>query len=792
MPKGGHRRALRLRPARSSHGVRVRARVVVLLALCLIVAGALWASLAAGAGSKTITCDGKPKETTKAIEKAVEEGGTYVLQCGGEPIQVPKPEKNPTGGLAPGFKIAAKKSVTFEAPEGDNATFENEADRHSRIFTIASGGSLTLVHINLSATAAGPQGIAAGKAKTNGQKGEQGEYGEEPPEEVEEGKEENPTEGEEGSDGANYSGEETNSDGGDGGRGTDGGLVGGKALNAPTAEGGAISNAGTLTLEGDTFQGDYVVGGSGGQGGSGGSGGAGGSGGGAGDGSGKAQCGQQGEGTVEYLATPPGGGGDGGRGGDGGPGTPAGHGGEAKGGAIYNTGTLAVKGSTFAFDAATGGIGGEGGSGGGGGNGGSGGEGNPGGEGGAGGNAGNGEAAGNGANGRGGAIYNTGHATIEGSEFSEDLAEGGIAGSGGGAGSAGSGGGGAEADPFDVCENDSLKLRVPPGGDGGEGGMGAEGGAGGSGGSAEGGAIYNSGSLTFVGTNNLSNNFVVAGVGATVEQCKEKGGPCPGKGSAAGEGGEGGGLGEPVGSKGNAGPGGGASGKPGFNGVALGEGIFGASSGTTPEEVKTPGAGPGGNPGSNSNNSSSSSKSGGGGKGGDDEDNNDDNSSDSGGGSAKVSDTGKTQVKENGSTIIIETGEVVSCPPGTGECTMIVSATTTEVKVPAGAPADAFVAPFPTVTFAGAASAHAASAHKRHHAKPKPLVVGHATIVVPAGGSAKVSFKLTAQGAARLRKHHHLRITVTVEATRPGQAPVKHTGTITISAPKPVKHHKKG
>ncbi len=789
MPKGGHRRALWLRSARSSLGVRVRAGVVVLLALCLIVAGALWASLAAGDGPTVIKCGSEAKATTKAIEQAVEKGGAYELMCFEHPdIKAPAPEKKPTGGLAPGFKVASKKSVTFVAAPGTLPTFENDAEHNSRIFTVSGGGSLTLVGVEVSSTAAGPQGIAAGKAKTNGDKGEPGEE----PEEVEEGKEEVASSGEDQPEGTDYSGDETSSAGGDGGRGTDGGFIGGKALNAPTIEGGAISNAGTVTLEGDTFQGDIVDGGSGGQGGGGGAGGQGGNGGGAGLGSGKQQCGQQGEGTIEYLATPPGDGGDGGPGGDGGRGTQAGNGGEAKGGAIYNTGKLNVKGSTFVFDAVEGGIGGEGGAGGGGGNGGNGGFGNPGGEGGAGGNAGNGAAAGNGANARGGAIYNTGTVTVEGSQFSEDGAEAGRAGGGGSAGGAGNGGTGAQAAPYSVCEGDILKTKLPPGGDGGEGGMGAEGGAGGSGGSAEGGAIYNIGSLTFAGTNSLSDNYVIAGVGATVQECTEYSFPCPGKGSAAGEGGEGGGLGEPVGSKGNAGPGSGASGKPGFNGLALGEGIFGASSGTTPEEVKTPGSGPGSNPGSSSNNSSSSSssKSGGGGKGGDDEDNNDDDNS--GGGSAKVSDTGKTQVKENGSTIIIETGEVVSCPPGTGECTMIVSATTTEVKVPAGAPADAFVAPFPTVTFAGAASAHAASAHKRHHATPKPLVVGHATIVVPAGGSAKVSFKLNAQGAARLRKHHHLRITVTVEATRPGQAPVKHTGTITISAPKPVKHHKKG
>jgi hypothetical protein len=718
-------------------------------------------SPAGAAGSTTIT-----KCTTKAIEKAVEEGGTYTLACENPEIKAPTPEKKPKGGLAPGFKVASKKSVTFIAAPGTLPSFENDQERNSRIFTVPGGASLTLIGVTLSSTAAGPQGIAAGKAKTNGDKGAPGEAGEEP-EEVEEGKEEIAKAGENATEGSNHTGEETSSAGGDGGRGTDGGLIGGKALNAPTVEGGAISNAGTVTLENDNLQGDFVEGGAGGQGGGGGSGGAGGAGGGAGSGTDKQQCGEQGEVTVEYLAVPPGAGGDGGRGGDGGPGTPAGNGGEAKGGAIYNTGTLTVKGSTFGLDVAIGGIGAEGGAGGGGAGGGSGGIGNPGGEGGAGGNAGNGAAAGSGANGRGGAIYNTGRVTLENTAFSEDEAEGGLGGSGGGAGSAGAGGGGALALPYQVCEGEVLKSKLQSGGDGGEGGMGAEGGAGGSGGSAEGGAIYNSGTLTLAGSaNSFANNFVVAGAGATVEQCKEHGGPCPGKGSAAGEGGEGGVLGEPVGAKGNTGPGSGASGKPGFNGAALDESIFGPSSGAPPEETKTLNSTPPNSPSS----SSSTTKSGGGG-GGDDDDNGDDD--------AKVSVKGKTEVKESGSTIIIETGEVVSCPPGTGECTMIVSATTTEVKVPAGAPAED--------SRADAVDA----AHKLHSTKRKPLVVGHATITVPAGASAKVTFKLTSEGATLLRKHHHLHVTVAIAVTHTGQAPVKHTATITLQPPKPAGHRKR-
>ncbi|HEY7934374.1 MAG TPA: hypothetical protein VID48_11180, partial [Solirubrobacteraceae bacterium] len=589
--------------------------LAVLVGVLIVASTALWVTLAAGDAPKTIECKEKASETTKAVEQALEAGGSYVFQCFQYPvIQAPKPAKNLTGGLAPGFKVAAKKSVSFSSTPGELVTFENGEDRQSRIFTVAAGGSLTLKGVIISATAQGPSGIAAGKAKTNGEKGEKGEE----EEEVEEGMEELAKDGSEGKEGKD--GEDATSEaGGDGKEGGDGGFVGGKALAAPAVQGGAISNAGTVTLEEDEFQADFVTGGFGGNGGGGGSAGAGGSGGAAGVGSDEQECGPQGGPTVSYWANPPGTGGDGARGGDGGPGTSAGNGGEAQGGAVYNSGTLTVKKTTFRLDDANGGIGGNGGSGGGGGAGGNGGDGDSGGEGGVGGNAGPGAAAGNGASGLGGAIYNSGNANIENSNFAEDRAEGGQSGSGGDAGDAGKGGSGASADPYDVCEHEHTALKTPPAGDGADGGLGAEGGNGANGGNGEGGAIYNAGSLSLAGSNTFEEDTVVAGLGASSSAC-EKEGPCAGKGSEGGDGGEGGSLGEPAGSPGNQGARDGASGGAGTSGAALANDIFGQSSGAPPEENNS---NPGGNQNSNSSSSSTSKSGGSGGKGGGGDDNGD-------------------------------------------------------------------------------------------------------------------------------------------------------------------------
>jgi hypothetical protein len=737
--------------------VRGRWTSIAVLLLSVGVAAALWTSLAGGAeGPTAIVC--KKGETagekTKAIEKAVEAGGSYSIECFEEPyFEVPKPAKDLTGGLAPGFKVAAKKSVSFTVPFGMQAIFENGTDRHSRIFTVAKGGSLTLKGAIVSSSAEGPAGISAGKAKTNGQKGEPGEYGEEPEEAESEELASEGGEGSAGSDGAIA----TSEAGGDGKEGTSGGFVAGKALNAPPVQGGAIANAGTVTLENDEFQGDFLRGGFGGNGGAGGSGGAGGRGGEAGVGSNEKECGPSNGPKTSYWANPPGEGGSGARGGDGGPGTAGGNGGEAQGGAVYNSGTLAVKGTSFQLDTVEGGIGGGGGGGGKGGNGGNGGPGNPGGDGGAGGKAGNGGNAGNGASGLGGAIYNSGTLSLENTHFKEDSATGGQSGGGGDAGDAGKGGSGALADSYNVCEGEATKLVTPAGGNGADGGDGAPGGDGANGGSGEGGAVYSTNAITLIGQVSAGKDAVRAGVGA-IAGCEGEN-PCAGKGSEGGDGGEGGTLGEPPGTPGKQGPANGAYGKSGASGLALATDIFGQTTGSPLEQetessapVKVPSGGPG--PGSSGPSPAKSSSAGKG--GGEDKE---DEPSDK--------DTGKPSAKESGSTITVETGETVTCPPGSDVCTAAVSASVTEK-----------------------ASASAAS-RKRRPTKPKIVVIGRAVIVVAPGHSSKVALRLNGQGVTLLRKRHRLSVHLLTVLSRAGAAPVKHIATITITQPKPAKHGKK-
>jgi hypothetical protein len=207
--------------------------------------------------------------------------------------------------------------------------------------------------------------------------------------------------------------------GGDGGKGAKGGDGG-------VAQGGAIYNAGTLTVIGGTFAGDDAYGGVGGDGGNGGPGG----------------TPVTGEGTS--YANELGAGGDGADAGD------AGDGGDGSGGAIYSTGTLTVKGSSFVGDTAIGAPGGYGGQGGNGGGGGcpssQPGQDCPGSKGGKGGDGADG---GNGGNGEGGAVDALGHASLAGVGFSKDAVGGGAVGpdcsndsyNPGCGGAAGSGGG---------------------------------------------------------------------------------------------------------------------------------------------------------------------------------------------------------------------------------------------------------------------------------------------------------------------------------------------------------------
>ena len=150
---------------------------LIVLVLAIGAAGALWVSLAGAEGPTPIKCGSEAKKTTEAIEKAVERGGTYVLECLENPdIEVPISKVTPANALAEGFKVPSGTSVTLIAQPGTQPTFENnEHNRQSRLFTVEKGGSLTLEGVALSASTTGPSGVSAGKAKLKGEKGEPGE-----------------------------------------------------------------------------------------------------------------------------------------------------------------------------------------------------------------------------------------------------------------------------------------------------------------------------------------------------------------------------------------------------------------------------------------------------------------------------------------------------------------------------------------------------------------------------------------------------------------------------------------
>lgn len=245
------------------------------------------------------------------------------------------------------------------------------------------------------------------------------------------------------------------SDGGNSGNGGNGGAGG----SGGTGEGGAIYNAGTVTVTGSTFTDDAAGGGKGGIGGYGGNPGFMPS-----NSSNVASNGGSGYSFTTAVApdlNPAGGtGGTGGNSGSEGNGGAGGSGGAGAGGAIYDVGTLAVSGSTFSGDTASGAAGGNGvqpfggqpARGGDGGLGGSsqdsnythaesnGSGGGDGGAGGNGGNGGNGGAGGAGGAALGAAIASDSHLTSSSNSFSGDGLTAGSGGNGGYPGSAGCGG----------------------------------------------------------------------------------------------------------------------------------------------------------------------------------------------------------------------------------------------------------------------------------------------------------------------------------------------------------------
>jgi hypothetical protein len=268
------------------------------------------------------------------------------------------------------------------------------------------------------------------------------------------------------------------------------GKPGAAATAGQSARGGGmlISRGSVVVAVGVTFSHNRVIGGTGGNGGSGGHGGGG---------------------------APGAPGGNSGHGGAGGTAKPGANGGTARGGAVFNAGSLAVVGGRFTANTAIGGSGGDGGNGGFGGTGGSVGCKHPcGGSAGAGGAGATGGSGGNGAQAAGAGIFSTGTLSLRQVAFDTETATGGEAGSGGFGGNGGAGG----CVPSCAADGD--------GGDGGDGGIGGD---------ATGGAIVSSGRADSRSTS-FDGDAVTAGtVGAS---CYSPGRGCGGPaGSAGGPGG---------------------------------------------------------------------------------------------------------------------------------------------------------------------------------------------------------------------------------------------------------------
>ena len=301
----------------------------------------------------------------------------------------------------------------------------------------------------------------------------------------------------------------TDASGGPGGNGASG-ANGGNGGKGGTGEGGAIYNAGALTLIGDTFTRDGAGGGAGGVAGSGGADGSGGTG-----GSNSAGTGSNG-GDAGAVAGVPG---------------TAGNGGQGEGGAVYNAGTLSVAVSSFSGDGAQGGRGGngqpesscasncsQGGSGGTGGPSCTGVSGN----GAPGANGADSRPAGDGGGGLGGGIYSSGALGLTDVSFNSDGVLGADGGAGGNGGRGGAGGGAGD-------------LTGSPGTSG-RGGNGGNGSNGGNGGKGSGGAVFATSAVKSAGVS-YSTNEAKSGVGGSGGAAgKAGGGGCANTGGCAANG----------------------------------------------------------------------------------------------------------------------------------------------------------------------------------------------------------------------------------------------------------------
>ena len=408
-----------------------------------------------------------------AIENAITDGGSYQFDCTGT-VYVPQNIND----IPSPFVVPSGTSVSFQTT-GQSVALNGLGE--SQIFIVDPGASLTLNNVTLE------DGIATGTSGTPGSAGLDGTSGVPGPTGID-GSPAGPFTGSSGQTGA------TGTSGSSGQAGTPG----------TDADGGAIYNAGNLTLTESTIQGNEAVaadGGNGGQGGAGGDGGRGGDGGAGATPNTQDTGGSGGNGGQAAHGTDSGGGGNGGAAGN------------ADGGAIYNapTGTATIDDCAFTNNTATGGNGGQGGHGGTGGSGVSGGQGGngatgnntDGGAGGTGGTGGDGAAGGRGGEGgiggegAGGAIYNNGgNLTIWVSDFQNNTANGGNGGTGGAGGSGSAGGqggqGGNGGDAYQPAPDQYAGSGGAAGANGqsGQSGLGGNGAMAGTGGSALGGAIY--------------------------------------------------------------------------------------------------------------------------------------------------------------------------------------------------------------------------------------------------------------------------------------------------------------
>lgn len=125
--------------------------------------------------------------------------------------------------------------------------------------------------------------------------------------------------------------------------------------------------------------------------------------------------------------------------------------------------------------------------------------------------------------------------------------------------------------------------------------------------------------------------------------------------------------------------------------------------------------------------------------------------------SPSVNVSAKSSTKAQGATVLVDPGIRATCPVGGPACSADVSA-----------------------------SARVATSAA---AKTVKVVIGQAHLTIPAGKTAKLTFKLNSRGAKLLRKLKTLRVTVTVTGRVTGNMPVTTTKQITTKLPAAKRGH---